>query len=253
VSLVDLDTGEIVDILDEESARAVTNRIRQCVAVAHEEIVHAYKGRAWTAMGYKSWDDYCEGEFGGARLPIPKADRSEVVALLRAEGMSTRAISSAVGVSVGTVHADLSGVQNRTPDAVVGADGKTYPAQQPERDDDRGAGPVDDREVPPSSEPAAGAPRPAPEPAQHEDDGAAEPPPAAPSPRPAPMTAEEQREIDRLAAIDRRRKSIAVVHSNWPTIESLHEHPHRDEILAGLWEGDRDFILDLERRITWKT
>ncbi len=203
MSLVDLDTGEIIDRLDEEEARSLTNRIRQCVAVAHESIVHAYKGRAWTALNYGSWDDYCEAEFGGARLPIPKADRSDVVALLRAEGMSTRAIGSALGLSKDTVHRDLAGVSDETP-AVTGADGKTYPAQQPERaeagtvgPEDRGAGESDSREAsapedvcPPSVEVPVS---PAPEPeweeptfddalAQHEDEGVAgNPPPVAPS------------------------------------------------------------------------
>lgn len=70
MSAVDTYTGvEVVDQLDEEAARSLTNRIRQCVAVAHESIVHAYRGRAWIALGHESWDDYCEAEFGGARLP----------------------------------------------------------------------------------------------------------------------------------------------------------------------------------------
>lgn len=65
------------------------------------------------------------------RFYDPEAAADEVVAMLVAgtrpalgwwrrhiarAGMSTRAIGAATGVSVGTVHSDLAGVQNRTPD-----------------------------------------------------------------------------------------------------------------------------------------
>lgn len=118
---------------------------------------------------------------------------------------------------------------------------------------DRGAGAADDREVPPSvSLEQPGAPTPAPEPAQHENEGAADecPPPAAPLP--PRLSAEEQAELDHAEAINRRRKNLAAIHSNWATFESLRTNPDRAEILRGLAEHDRQFILELERRVSWK-
>ena len=53
----------------------------------------------------------------------------EVVGELRAAGMSTRAIGDAVGVDPQTVLNDLGRVENSTPVAVVGLDGKTYPTK----------------------------------------------------------------------------------------------------------------------------
>jgi IS30 family transposase len=50
---------------------------------------------------------------------------------MRAEGMSTRAIASGLGVDNATVHRDLARVADATPDAaaaqpITGQDGKTY-------------------------------------------------------------------------------------------------------------------------------
>jgi hypothetical protein len=49
---------------------------------------------------------------------------------MRRDGMSVRAISNAVGASVGAVHGVVSEVFKNEHLTVNGADGKTYPAQQ---------------------------------------------------------------------------------------------------------------------------
>ncbi|MGW0245514.1 hypothetical protein ACWDYH_02630 [Nocardia goodfellowii] len=122
-SAENLATGETVTA---ETARELTDRIRSHVEAAWELIQQAYLTRAWAALGYDSWDDYCVREFDRARIRIPREERAEVVASLREIGMSTRAIAAATGVSKGTIQNDLSGGQNCPPDAVTGADGKTY-------------------------------------------------------------------------------------------------------------------------------
>jgi len=57
--------------------------------------------------------------------------RKEIVAELRADGKSTRAIAEAVGVSKDTVRNDLknSGGDNSPPAGITGTDGKTYPSR----------------------------------------------------------------------------------------------------------------------------
>lgn len=116
--------------LSAADARALTDRIKVAVDATWQLVVAAYQGRAWEALGHGSWDDYCRAEFGSARLRLPREERAEQVASLRDAGLSIRAIAAATGTSVGTVHDDLSGVQNRTPDvepkAITGIDGKTY-------------------------------------------------------------------------------------------------------------------------------
>lgn len=132
-----------------EQARDLTERIRTTVGVAWELVKQAYTSRAWAALGYGSWDAYCEAEFAGVRLKLPRESRHEAVASLRDAGLSIRAIAAATGESVGTVHSEVSRVQNRTPDTVddepddepevesapprpapkvTGTDGKSYPA-----------------------------------------------------------------------------------------------------------------------------
>lgn len=124
-----------IDLLSAADARSLTDRIKVAVDGTWLLIQEAYTSRAWTALGYGSWDEYCTREFGTARLRLPREERQEVVASMRENGLSVRAISSATGLSVGTVHSDLeSGVQNRTPDdpsPVTGTDGKVYQPSRP--------------------------------------------------------------------------------------------------------------------------
>ncbi|WP_156664677.1 hypothetical protein [Mycobacterium sp. 852002-51057_SCH5723018] len=52
-----------------------------------ELITQAYMHRAWDALGYSSWDDYCIREFGTTRLRLPREERAEVVTSLRESGL----------------------------------------------------------------------------------------------------------------------------------------------------------------------
>lgn len=122
------------------SARELTDRIKVGVDAIWELIKQAYTSRAWSVLGYSSWDDYCTREFGTSRIRLPREERQEVVASMREIGMSTRAIASATGTSHQTVANSLNaGVKNLTPEPapVTGTDGKTYsprPRFDPELD-----------------------------------------------------------------------------------------------------------------------
>jgi transposase-like protein len=65
------------------------------------------------------------------RRHLTPQQRREVVAALRQEGHSLRAIAGATGVSQGQVRRDLSGVSQDTPATVTGRDGKSYPSKRP--------------------------------------------------------------------------------------------------------------------------
>lgn len=126
------DTPEVVMTAD--AARELTDRIRTHLEVACELIKQAFTSRAWSALNYGSWEDYCAGEFDNARVRIPREDRAEVVASMREIGMSTRAIAAATGLGYGTVQRDLSepsGDPNGSPDTVIGLDGKQYQPKPP--------------------------------------------------------------------------------------------------------------------------
>lgn len=127
-------------------ARELTRQIRVGLEHSYTRIITAYRRRAWLAMGYSSWDAYCQGEFGNLALQPPREERQAVVLALREAGMSSRAIVSATGLSKGTVARELkegaeelpdsvkvSGAPNGAPKTrrVVGIDGKSYEASSP--------------------------------------------------------------------------------------------------------------------------
>lgn len=101
-----------------DAARRLTDRIKVAVEATWQLVIEAYESRAWAALGYPTWDDYCTREFGASRLRLPREERSEVVASLRDAGLSVRAIAAATGIGRDTVHRELAPaapVRNRTP------------------------------------------------------------------------------------------------------------------------------------------
>ena len=120
------------------SAEQVTVQIRTVLDRAWEYIALAYKGRAFVALGYSSWDEYVDARFGDFRLAVPREHRAQVVTALAGVRMSVRAIAKLLGVGIGTVHRELarsSGVPTGTPDesngqpSTLGRDGKEYRRQ----------------------------------------------------------------------------------------------------------------------------
>jgi hypothetical protein len=124
--------AEVVADLTEAEATALTKRIREWVReYPIEDVKAAFRGRVWLALGYDSWQEWCDHEFDGFHLSVPQ--RREVVEELHKAGMSNRAIADAVGVSRETVNRDMSsGGTNVSPgaDRVTGPDGKSYPAKR---------------------------------------------------------------------------------------------------------------------------
>ena len=105
--------------LTRSEARELTDCIKGAIAIAWDLIVKAYDERAWTALGYAKWDEYCEAEFGTTRLRLPREERAEVVASLRESGLSIRAIASATGLSKNTVQSDVSQIGTTAPGGVT--------------------------------------------------------------------------------------------------------------------------------------
>lgn len=151
------------------SARELTDRIKVGVDAIWELIKQAYTSRAWSVLGYSSWDDYCTREFGTSRIRLPREERQEVVASMREIGMSTRAIASATGVSKNTITADsqreVSQIGTPAPAPITGTDGKIYapqprPSTQQFASDDQiapgmTADQLDELNVKPADEPSA--------------------------------------------------------------------------------------------------
>lgn len=113
---------------------AEAHAIGQAIADGAEHLWQLLKraeaGRAWEPLGLPDLPAFV------ARY-VPAEQRRPLVAELRAEGMSTRAIATATGVSQKQVMRDIK--SGESPDSpapvlrnittVTGADGKTYPAK----------------------------------------------------------------------------------------------------------------------------
>ena len=149
-------------VLDGETARRLTDQIKIALEGTWQLALRAWHGRAWVALGYAGWDEYCQAEFATSRLRLPRVEREEVVPSLAEAGMSTRAIAAVTGSSHATVARTLtnhrraastipattpvtgdgdtddgasSAVTEVRPFRSTGRDGKTYPAQAASRSD----------------------------------------------------------------------------------------------------------------------
>ena len=123
-----VDAEIVEDDLTHAQARELTDRIRVSLDGLWALVVEAFQRRAHAALGYPSWDAYCNAEFGSNRIRLPREERQETVRSLREAGLSLRAISSATGAAYNTVMRDAKVTQNESPSPSVGTDGKTYPA-----------------------------------------------------------------------------------------------------------------------------
>ena len=137
LAIPDQATDEVVGIvLSAHAARVLTDGIRDQLTAAYDGVIAAYHGRAWIALGYDSFDAYCKEEFKGTGMVhLSPFQRRDIVGEMREAGMSTRAISSALGVSQSTVVNDLPTEQNYSvePITVTSLDGRKRPAQKPPR------------------------------------------------------------------------------------------------------------------------
>lgn len=125
---------DTVPALTKEQARALTDDIKGRVTNLLPLVKEAFERRADQALGYATWQDYCTAELAGMRVPL--GDRPAIVAELRQNGLSQRAIGAALGVSQSTVRDDLAELSTSTqlPERVVSLDGRERPATQPHRE-----------------------------------------------------------------------------------------------------------------------
>ncbi len=141
-----VDENSVSTTLSADAAQAVTDRIRDsavraldALADIEDSIAAAYAGRAWMALGYGSWEAYCEAEFSQTRLWTSVEERHERTVTLRDAGLSQRAIAAVLGISQPTVSADIthsvSTDRNESVDStdrtVAGIDGRVRPSSRP--------------------------------------------------------------------------------------------------------------------------
>lgn len=115
-------TVETATQMSEQEARRLTERIRSAldrVSTAWsdlaERVGEAYERRADLALGYASWGEYAEAELCPPSQLAAEV-RRELVGLLSARGMSTRAIAPVVNVTHKTVVLDRQVVPEVPPE-----------------------------------------------------------------------------------------------------------------------------------------
>lgn len=113
MTLVNAETGEVVEPMSEADARRLTERIRitatnyaETKAKLLELVDMAKAGAAHVSLGYKSWTAYLSDVLSDEPLRLARDDRRELVPRLRDEGMSTPAIAKVLGVNAETVRRD---------------------------------------------------------------------------------------------------------------------------------------------------
>jgi hypothetical protein len=122
----------VPEAMTEAQARSAVAEVKAAVTTAYETLVLLWEKRAWLVLGYDDFDAMCVAEFG--RIVLSRGERQELVIDLRARGMSTRAIGSALGVSEATARRDLPGASYDAPaegdERTTGLDGKRYKASR---------------------------------------------------------------------------------------------------------------------------
>lgn len=106
-------------VMGREEAERLTERIRHAAASfveAKEKLTRfigeAQEGRAWEALGFRSWTEYVSQVFSDTPLMrLTRDERRELVAELSEAGMSTRAIAPVIGADQKTVVNDRRAIQ----------------------------------------------------------------------------------------------------------------------------------------------
>jgi hypothetical protein len=101
---------ESARLLTEDEARGLTGAIQRGlsgVLELREAIAQAYLGEADVALGYESWESYCNAEFAVRGLRPDSQARKGLAHFLNKQGLPQRAIAAATGTSQRTVSNDL--------------------------------------------------------------------------------------------------------------------------------------------------
>lgn len=115
-----------LQIITPAAVRASIRRARQSLEKAAEEIVWQIEMEAWRTLGYSSWSSMREAEYGGAAFMVPSKNRPELVARIRAAGLTQKEVAATAGVSVPTVkrdeHPEWRGSNDPSDDDIIDAE-----------------------------------------------------------------------------------------------------------------------------------
>lgn len=131
VQIADRISPEVpLQIITPELVRASIKRARKSLEDAAKEIIWQIEREAWVTLGYSSWSAMREHEYGGAAFMVPSKSRPEIVARIRAAGLTQKEIADTAGVNQSTVARDLrsSDYANAYSEPVTNSRGQQRPA-----------------------------------------------------------------------------------------------------------------------------
>jgi predicted XRE-type DNA-binding protein len=111
--------------------RASIRRAKASLEKAASEIVWQIEREAWRTLGYSSWNAMREAEYGDAAFMVPAKQRPELVARMRAKGLTQQEIADTAGVTQRTVSNDLNrnfSNEDAAPPTITNARGQQRPA-----------------------------------------------------------------------------------------------------------------------------
>ena len=119
-----------LQVITQADVRASIKRARKSLEKAAEEIVWQVEREAWITLGYPAWTAMREGEYGGVAFIVPSKNRPELVARMRAKGLTQQEIADTAGVNHATVSRDLANANSddAEPPTITNSRGQQRPA-----------------------------------------------------------------------------------------------------------------------------
>lgn len=117
-----------LQVITPADVRASIRRAKKSLEEAAAEIVWQIEREAWRTLGYSSWTAMREAEYGGAAFMVPSKSRPEIVARIRAAGLTQQEVAATAGVAKATVQNDLKANSGLEPPTITNSRGQQRPA-----------------------------------------------------------------------------------------------------------------------------
>ena len=111
-----------LQVITPDDVRESIRQARWHLGNAAARIAWQVEMETWVTLGYRSWDEMREAEYGGIAVIVPKEDRLDLVGRLHAAGLTQRSIAATIGVDERTIRRDLTTGQMSGSDDVIEAE-----------------------------------------------------------------------------------------------------------------------------------
>jgi biotin operon repressor len=98
---------ELSENVTREEVHASIQRTKSSLMEAAKQIVWQIQNKTWRVLGYATWDEMREAEYGGAAVRLSTEERLKIVPELAREGLSQKVIGETLGVSQEQIGRDI--------------------------------------------------------------------------------------------------------------------------------------------------